>query len=111
MTRDEIVDCTYRAGLRLNSLKADCGLIDHDSFRAREERIKLAIELTNAIDEIEKIKPADVRRERLMQLKSELDMMFNSVINEKRSMGWPATKRNLRIFNIFKAMIGEYLSE
>ncbi len=110
MTRDEIVDCTYRAGLRLNALKADCGLIGHDSFRAMEERIKLAIELTSAIDEIEKINPADdVRRERLMELKPRLDVMFNSVINEKRSMGWPAAKRNLRFFNIFKAIIGFHI--
>jgi len=110
MTRSEIVDCTYRAGLRLNRLKAEYGLIDHDSFRAREEKIKVAIELTGAIREIEEINHADVRRDRLMQLKPKLDIMFNSVINEKRSMGWPATKRNLRIFNILKAIIGEYLS-
>ncbi len=104
MTRSEIVDCTYRAGLRLNRLKAEYGLIDHDSFRAREEKIKVAIELTGAIREIEEINHADVRRDRLMQLKPKLDIMFNSVINEKRSMGWPATKRNLRIFNILKEM-------
>jgi hypothetical protein len=40
MTRDDIVDCTYHAGLRLNRLKADCGLIDPDSFREREEKNK-----------------------------------------------------------------------
>ena len=105
MTRGEIVDCTYRAGLRLNYLKADCGLIDPDAFRAREEKIKLAIELTTVIDEIEKMNNTDMRRESMMQLKPKLDILFNSVINEKRSMGWPATKRNLRIFNILKSII------
>jgi len=109
MTRDDIVDCTYQAGLRLNRLKAEYGLTDPDSFRAREEKIKLAIELTAAIDEIEAITDADVRRERLMQLKPEADLMLSSVINEKRGMEWPTAGRDLKIINIVKTALSKHL--
>jgi hypothetical protein len=109
MGRDEIVDCTYQAGLRLNSHKAECGLIDHDSYIAREEKIKLAIALTAEIDEIEAITNAYVRHERLMQLKPKADMMLSSVINEKRGMEWPTTGRNLKLFNIIKTALRKRL--
>jgi len=109
MTRDEIVDCTYQAGLKLNTLKAEYGLIDPDSFKATEERIKLAIDLTTAIDKISEVNDFAARHERLMHLKPKLDTMLNSVINEKRDMEWPAAKRNLRIFYLLKAAIAEYL--
>lgn len=109
MTRDDIVDCTYRAGLRLNKLKMECGLIDYNSFKRTEERIKLAIDLTTIIDRVKEINDETVQRERLMQLKPEFDTLLNSVINEKMHMGWPAAKRNLRIFPLLKAAIVEYL--
>lgn len=109
MTRDEIVNCTYHAGLKLNELKAEYGLIDQASFKSTEERIKLAIELTAAIDKINKMPDLSMRQKRLMQLKPKLDTMLNSVINEKRYMGWPAAKGNLRIFRFIKMAIAEYL--
>lgn len=109
MARDEIVDCTYQAGLRLNRQKAECGLIDHDSYIAREEKIKLAIALTAEIDEIEAITNANVRHERLMQLKPKADLMLSSVINEKRGMEWPTTGRNLKLFNIIKTALRKRL--
>ncbi|MDI6885333.1 MAG: TIGR04190 family B12-binding domain/radical SAM domain protein [archaeon] len=111
MTRDEIVDCTYRAGLGLNRLKMEYGLIDYASFKRTEERIKLAIDLTTVIDKIKEINDESAQRERLMQLKPEFDMMLNAVINEKMHMSWPAAKRNLRIFPLLKAAILEYLKQ
>jgi B12-binding domain/radical SAM domain protein len=109
MTRDEIVDCTYRAGLGLNKLKMECGLIDHTSFKRTEERIKLAIELTTVIDKIKEINDESAQRERLMHLKPVFDMMLNAVINEKVQMSWPAEKRNLRFLPLIKAAIVESL--
>jgi B12-binding domain/radical SAM domain protein len=109
MTQDELVECTYRAGLKLNRLKAEYGLIDEESFRATEKKIKLAIRLTAEIDEIRAIADTTVRHERLMHLKPELDMMYDSVINEKRDMEWPAAKGNLRLLSLFKAAIVDYL--
>jgi hypothetical protein len=109
MTRDEIVECTYQAGLRLNKLKMECGLIDYTSFKNTEERIKLAAELTTEIDEIRAINDETVQHERLMQLKPDFDTLLNSVINEKMQMSWPAAKRNLRFLPLIKAAIVESL--
>ncbi len=103
------MNCTYHAGLKLNELKAEYGLIDQASFKSTEERIKLAIELTAAIDKINEMPDLSMRQKRLMQLKPKLDTMLNSVINEKRYMGWPAAKGNLRIFRFIKMAIAEYL--
>ncbi len=108
MTRNEIVDCSYKAGLKLNRLKAEYGLIDWDSFRATEKKIKLAIDLMSEIDKINEINDAPTRDKRLMQLKPELDLLLNSVINEKRYMEWPAARRNLRYFRLLKAVIADH---
>lgn len=110
MTRDEIVDCTYQAGLRMNKLKLECGLIDYQVFKRTEERIKRAIELTATVDEIMEINDENVQQERLMQLKPEFDTILNSVIHEKMQLDWPAAKRNLRFFPLLKAMIAESLN-
>jgi B12-binding domain/radical SAM domain protein len=110
MTRDEIVDCTYQAGLRMNKLKMECGMIDDQAFKRTEERIKRAIELTATVDEIMEINDETVQQERLMQLKPEFDTMLDSVIHEKAQLDWPAGKRNLRFFPLLKAMIVESLN-
>ncbi|MHC1611123.1 MAG: TIGR04190 family B12-binding domain/radical SAM domain protein [Candidatus Methanospirareceae archaeon] len=109
MTRDEIVECTYQAGLRLNELKLECGLIDEQTFNRTEERIKRAIELTAAVDEIMKMNDEKIRRERLMELKPEFDTMLDSIIHDKVQLDWPAAKRNLKILSILKAMMVESL--
>jgi hypothetical protein len=110
MTRDEIVDCTYQAGLKLNRLKLKYGLIGDDSFKATEEKIKLAIELTVAIDKISEIKDETIKREKMQELKPKTDMMLDSVINEKRDMVWPAEKKRFGVFHLFKVAIAEYLN-
>ncbi len=110
MTRDEIVDCTYQAGLKLNRLKVKYGLIDEDSFKATEEKIKLAISLTAAIDKISEIKDETIKREKMQELKPKTDMMLDSVINEKRDMVWPAEKKRFGVFHLFKVAIAEYLN-
>lgn len=107
MSRDEIVDCTYHAGLKLNRLKVKYGLLDEESFRAMEEKIKLAFSLTDAIDAITKIQDAGVRREKMRALKPRSDMILDSVINEKREMVWPAEKKRFGILRLFKVAIRE----
>ena len=110
MSRDEIVDCTYKAGLRLNTLKLEYGLIDQSSFKTTEEKIKRVIDLTSEIDRIKEMNDASACRKRLMQLKPQLDMLLDSVINEKRYMEWPAAKRNVSVFRLLKVVIAEYLN-
>ena len=105
MSRDEIVNCTYQAGLKLNELKMKYGLIDRAAFNSTKERIKLAMTLTAEIDKINEIDDSSTRKRRLMQLKPKLDAMLDSVINEKRYMEWPAAEGNLRIFRLIKMAV------
>ncbi|MBC8458806.1 MAG: TIGR04190 family B12-binding domain/radical SAM domain protein [Deltaproteobacteria bacterium] len=108
MSRDEIVDSTYQAGLRLNKVKAKCGLIDENSFRETERKIQLAIDIIKKIDRIQEIDDSETKREKLMQLKSQIDITNNSTINEKRNLKWPSIrKRNLKLLNIARAVITE----
>ncbi|MCK4734928.1 MAG: hypothetical protein KAT65_20920, partial [Methanophagales archaeon] len=105
MNRDEIVDCTYQAGLKLNRLKVKYGLMDEESCRAMEKKINLAIELTNAIDEIIEIKDERVKHEKLLDLKPKSDMILDSVISEKREMVWPAEKKRFGVLHLLKLAI------
>jgi len=110
MTRDEIADCTYTAGLKLNKLKREYGLVDEPAYKRTEERIKRAIYLTAIVDEILEMNDENAIQEQLMRLKPEFDTMLNSVMHEKVQLDWPAAKRNLRVFPLLKAMIVESLN-
>jgi organic radical activating enzyme len=45
MSRDEIVESSYQAGLRLNRMKERFGLLDGQTAQKTEERILLAMEM------------------------------------------------------------------
>ncbi|MCK4398573.1 MAG: hypothetical protein KAV25_06240 [Methanophagales archaeon] len=77
-------------------------MIDQASFKSTEERIKLAIELTAAIDRINEMPDFSMRQKRLMQLKPKLDTMLSSVINEKRYMEWPASEGEFTDFSVYQ---------
>ncbi len=62
MSRDQIVDSTYEAGLRLNRLKARYGLADPRQAAVTEERILRARRLIAQIDDIMSIED-ESRRE------------------------------------------------
>ncbi|MHC1635539.1 MAG: TIGR04190 family B12-binding domain/radical SAM domain protein [Candidatus Methanospirareceae archaeon] len=102
MSRDEIVAVTYQASLALNKLKLEYGLIDEDTFRRVEERIRVAIRITEEIDKIREIRDEKERERRMMKFKSEMDKMLNSLILDKSTMEWPAAKRGLKLFNILR---------
>ncbi|MHC1577391.1 MAG: TIGR04190 family B12-binding domain/radical SAM domain protein [Candidatus Methanospirareceae archaeon] len=118
LTRGEIVDCTYKAGLRLNELKAECGLVDRASFEVTAEKIRLAVELTSEIDEIKKLNDgtdgtdgtAQTQHQKMMRLKPKLDLLLNSVINEKEGLEWPAARRSLSlsVLRLLKAAVTEH---
>ena len=105
LTRDDIVECAYQAGLRLNELKHECGLIDETSYRRTEARITRAMELTAAVDELMTLDDLTLRQERLMTVKPEFDALFESVTHEKVQLDWPARKRNLRLLPLLWATL------
>ncbi|MFQ5885753.1 MAG: TIGR04190 family B12-binding domain/radical SAM domain protein, partial [Anaerolineae bacterium] len=73
MSREEIVDTTYEALLRLSRLKRKHDLIDAQEMKATEERIRKAQELIEEIDRLLEIEEEAERRRRLMALKPKID--------------------------------------
>jgi len=105
MTRDEIVETTYRAALDLNRVKAEFGLINAHTAKKLEERINEAVEMMRQIDEIVKEKEVSTREEKLKSLKPKLDQLSASTICEKDEIRWPTGKRRFNYFNIIKDML------
>lgn len=73
MSREEIVDTTYEALLRLSRLKRKHDLIDVQEMKAAEERIRKAQELIEEIDRLLEIEEETARRRRLLALKPKID--------------------------------------
>ena len=105
MTRDEIVETTYQAALRLNRIKSDFGLINPQVAKGIEERIKEAMVMMGEIDEIVKEKDETAREERLMRLKPRIDQLSMDTICEADEIKWPAGKRRFNYFNIARDIL------
>ena len=103
MNREEIVDSTYQAGLRLNRLKERYGLLDKDTARQTEERILLAMEMVCKIDEIILLDEPE-RNQRLQGLKETFDRASMATVCDKEEIKWPVFRRRLNIPNIIRAL-------
>jgi B12-binding domain/radical SAM domain protein len=91
MSRSDLVDCTYQAGLRLNRLKAEFGQISPETAQLTEERIQLAIALMKRIDRlVETTEPAELER-RLLPLRDEIEEVNSSTVCEKEELNLPVT--------------------
>lgn len=89
MSRDEIVDSTYEAGLRLNRIKQRFGLIDTGTADAVEERIQRARRLMQQIDDVMSI-PDERRRQLLLAaLKPQVDTANVSTVCDTRELNLP----------------------
>jgi radical SAM superfamily enzyme YgiQ (UPF0313 family) len=89
LNRDQIVDSTYEAGLRLNRLKARYGLVDPAQAQRTEERIRKAQNLIAQVDDIMSIQDAG-RRERLLRsIKPQVDDANLSTVCDKAELNIP----------------------
>jgi B12-binding domain/radical SAM domain protein len=105
MTRDEIVETTYQAALRLNHIKSEFGLINPQVANAIDDRIKEAKVMMGEIDEIVKEKDENAREERLMRLKPRIDQLSMDTICEADEIKWPAGKRRFNYLNIARDIL------
>ncbi|MEN8097641.1 MAG: TIGR04190 family B12-binding domain/radical SAM domain protein [Chloroflexota bacterium] len=117
MSRDDIARATYDAGLRLNRLKADHGLVPQDEAKIIEDRINRAVDLMHRIDDILATQPAAQAEMQIAKLKPEIDLANESTVCDKEELdipingipvhptaiagmvlhdGWSALKRRLR---------------
>lgn len=92
MSREEIVDTTYEALLRMSRVKREYGLIDAQEARGAEERIRQAQELIEEIDRLSEIGDEAERRRSLWALKPRIDEVnFSKAYEEGElalSVGW-----------------------
>lgn len=97
LTRDEIVDSTYEAGLRLNRLKAQYGLVDPDQAQITEARILRARRLVQQVDDIMSIQDEGRREKLLTAMKKQVDDANESTVCEKRELDLPVGWLKLNI--------------
>jgi B12-binding domain/radical SAM domain protein len=103
MTRDDIVQSSYEAGLRLNRLKEKYGLLDKPTAERTEQRILLAREMIGKVDEIILL-PEPERAEKLLALKETFDRVSMSTVCDKDEIKWPVFRWRLNFPNILRAI-------
>ena len=103
MRREEIVESSYLAGLRLNRLKKKYGLIDEETARATEKRILNAMDLIHRIDEINLFNEPE-RSQKIMSLKKNLDLASMATMCDKKEIKWPVLRWRLNLPNILRAL-------
>ncbi len=89
MNRDQIVDSTYEAGLRLNRLKMETGLVSREVGEATEKRILKARRLVAQIDDIMAVSNPGRRAKLLRALKPQVDSANISTVCEKSELDLP----------------------
>ena len=90
MTPDEMVDATYDAGLAVNRVKANAGIIDEVTAERTEARIWQALGAMRRIDGILD-GPEPLRAPALWALKEEFERVSQSTVCEKSELNWPRT--------------------
>ncbi len=87
MSRSDIVNATYEAGRRMNSIKAEYGVIGQQVAAATEERIENAVQLMKEIDRIVETTPdLDERSQKFQDLKQHVDQANLSTVCDKREL-------------------------
>ena len=97
MDRDQIVDSTYEAGLRLNRLKAQYGLVEQEQAEQTEVRILKARRLIAQIDDIMSIQDAQRRARLLQAIKPQVDNANLSTVCDKTELNVPLTGIKLNV--------------
>ncbi len=89
MDRDQIVDSTYEAGLRLNRLKAEYGVIEQSQAERTEARILKAKRLIAQVDDIMSVKDLERRAKLLRAIKPQVDDANLSTVCDKAELNVP----------------------
>lgn len=103
MPRDAIVEATYSAGLGLNSVKRDLGLISHDVADNIEQRITDAAALMRRIDSI--VARGAASGAELDQLREQASTLNESTVCEKKELDWSTSS----IYASIPRMVGALL--
>lgn len=83
LSRDELVDVSYEAILRLNSLKAKYGIIPQAMAKTGEERLRAAWAMAKRIDDM---MAHGATEEEIAALKPEIDAINNAPVMERKQL-------------------------
>ncbi|MBN2374511.1 TIGR04190 family B12-binding domain/radical SAM domain protein [bacterium] len=89
MTRDEIVESSYEAALKLNQMRMDYGLVCERKGLKTQKRIIRARETIKEIDRIMAIKDKHEREGLLLALRSKVRDLNENTICDKKDLEWP----------------------
>jgi B12-binding domain/radical SAM domain protein len=109
MSRDQIVDSTYEAGLRLNRLKARYGLVAADQAERTEARILKARRLIQQVDEIMSIEDEARRAKLLRAIKPQVDNANLSTVCDKAELNVPLKGLKLNLHRAAFFFAGQML--
>ena len=88
LSRDEMVDGTYRAALGLNEIKAKYGVVDKKTAKKVENRVLKAMEIMRRIDDVVKSESFTSEEERHVSLRREMTKYNMSTVCEKKELEW-----------------------
>ncbi len=89
MSRDELVELTYKTAFQLNRLKLEYGLLGRKAAVQIGRRIRNEKALMNRIDEVDAIVDAHERQAKVHELMRQFDAVGPSTICSKDEMNWP----------------------
>ena len=111
MNRDEIVQSTYDAALKLNSLKYEFNLIDETLYRQIEFRIKSAQQIIDDIDTIMEIQEPSRKQAELKLLKNKVEQLNRNTICGKDELKWPISQRFGNFFSLGSVFVKLFFTE
>ncbi|MBA4370903.1 MAG: hypothetical protein C0418_04920, partial [Coriobacteriaceae bacterium] len=110
MSRDEMVDATYRAAVGVNDVKASAGIIAPEAAARTRDRIRQARETMSRIDEVMAVSDPAARAERLLALRHEVARLNESTAYEKRELVWPSRTALSHVLNAVALWVRENLA-
>jgi hypothetical protein len=99
MTREQIVEVTYEAALRLNRIKTRFGLVDTAVSKDVEQRILQARETLERIDSLMGL-PSCERKIALEFLRPQINRVNSGTLCGEREIKWPVLTRNFHFLRI-----------
>jgi B12-binding domain/radical SAM domain protein len=106
MTRDEIVDATYEASLRLAKAKLDFGIIDGLSYHKLESGIATSRQLMAEIDAAQRLPDASQREARLAAVRQRVTDLARPEVRAKDWLKWPIRSRFARLPRLVRMLFG-----
>jgi len=107
ISRAEIVETSYAAGLELTELKASRGIISQETAKDIKERVGSARRLMAEIDHLLETATLEQLEVELARLKPEIDCANTSTVCDKRELDTPISGFRLRIPGIARFLVRE----